>query len=1062
MGGMRRALGTGLMLALAALRPARSADYCVDPATGSDTATGRCADRAWATLGPAQSHPFVAGDRVLISAGRHVHPLTAWFMKPGVSWIGAGRDRTFVVYDKSVAVPFVRFNTGSAGSGPPSDLRPQPFTNATVFSDMTLVNEGAAVTGIEIACTSGDSAPTLARLGVTGFPTGIRMHPASDERAAASTHAVITQSIIRGASVAGLAFFADVFYARAVTEGSGATNCSAEVAGVGATVKTLINDMRDAASAVSSPLLTNVTLAASGEAALLLVSYYDDGTGAARIQANGGTTGAAVRGCVLTGSAGHGIAELSPFTEPVAVQDNCLGGNALGDYLDEGASVRAASAVGAGNVSVLPAFVSRATGDLHQLAGSPTIDRIAAASAPATDVDGHARPQGALSDMGSDEWIPCAAAADATATRQGAPCTGQVSTLDATRSRIDAACAAGMAYEWFDGAARVATTAILDVSPSATTTYRLRVSCADPALSACFAETTVDVQPSTAPPSATAGADASACAAPGQSVVFSLSGTAAAAPPASLASTAWTAAAGTFGDASAPVTTLTLTGTGAPQSVTATLRATDDRGCSVQDDVVLTVHPAPVVTIDPVPPTCAPARDPVVLDLTAQDAGGTAPIAHAWSATEGAITGDAPAVLTLPASGVTRDVTVSVTSTDAFGCASSAQRVVRVVPQPVADAGPDVSECGAAGGSLDIALDASGSWGEPPVTYAWSATEGTIADANAAATTLTLPVGALRTVTVTLGVSDDAGACASSDTKLVTVGPGPVADAGADSSDCVATGRVSVPLDGSASAGDPPLLYRWSSDAGTISGSSSPDAALEVDVSATTMVVTVTLEVTDARGGCVARDQRTVELRPRATASAGGPYSALQGAGATRVPLAGAAAGEAPLALLWTTDLGSFEDTGTTTSSLPSPALVVPQQPFVQRGQACLTATTSTGCVDGPSCTEVVVLLVPVQPPLDPGPTLRVGRSEPDDVTLLWQEAPTDATHDAALAYEVLHADRGCGPFARLQRVAAAPGANATADPILRSPPRLRCWFIRSLNDGGASLPAAPDGSACR
>ena len=131
----RLALVALVVLALVlSASPAGAADYCINAATGSDANAGTCA-QPWATLGPSQNYPFLSGDRVLIAAGRYLHPLTAWYMKPGVSWLGAGRERTTVVFDRFVAVPFVRFRTGSAGSGPPSDLRPGAFTASTVFAD---------------------------------------------------------------------------------------------------------------------------------------------------------------------------------------------------------------------------------------------------------------------------------------------------------------------------------------------------------------------------------------------------------------------------------------------------------------------------------------------------------------------------------------------------------------------------------------------------------------------------------------------------------------------------------------------------------------------------------------------------------------------------------------------------------------------------------------------------------------------------------------------------------------------------------------------------------------
>ncbi len=59
---------------------------------------------------------------------------------------------------------------------------------------------------------------------------------------------------------------------------------------------------------------------------------------------------------------------------------------------------------GTGNINDDPLFVG---GDYHLSAGSPCIDRATATAAPADDVDGDPRPQGAGYDMGSDEYLEC-------------------------------------------------------------------------------------------------------------------------------------------------------------------------------------------------------------------------------------------------------------------------------------------------------------------------------------------------------------------------------------------------------------------------------------------------------------------------------------------------------------------------------------------------------------------------------------------------------------------------------------------------------------------------------
>lgn len=970
MEGLALRLIAVVALAGAAL-PSRATDYCIDAAAGSDTNSGLCPGEAWQTLGPSQSFSFAAGDRVLLSAGRYVHPLTAWYMTPGVSWIGAGAQRTTVVFNKPTQVPFVRFRTGSSGSGPPTDLRPQPFTATTVLSDMTIRNEGQGTVGIDVAITSGDSAPTLTRLIVERFPTGVRVHPSSDERANASTHVALTQSVIRGGDGPGVELFADVFYPRAVTEASTLTNVAVQAGQSAALVKTLVNDLRDAAQASSGPVLTNCTLRGGSDSSLLLVSYYNDGSTEARTSSNAGATPVSVRNSILAGSSRYGLEEWSAFNEPALVSDNALGGNAAGDYRDEGTTTRAAAAVGTGNVGDAPLFVDAAAGDLHVLPGSPTIDRIPAAQAPALDVDGHARPQGVSSDRGADEWVACGAVADASATALAPPCSGAPSRLDASRSSVGAACADGLLHEWWDGATLAGTGVTLDVSPPVDTTYALRVRCADPALSACSDEDAVLVPSSASRPSADAGSDLAACADDGAAVSFDLVGAASAVAPATVATVRWTAPEGSFADPSVLATRFTTTAGAASRMVVATLTVTDSAGCASSDDVVLALHPRPTVALEPVADQCV-GTAPVDVTLRAVTAGGAPPFSYAWTASRGTVSGAADATLSVTPSGASETLDVSVTVTDARGCEATAAQVVRLVP-------------------------------------------------------------------------------------------GPRADAGADTDDCVPPGPVSVTLDGGGSTGVGTLSYRWTVSSGALSGAGSPVAQLDATCADAATTITATLEVTSDAGDCVSTDQRLVTLRPLPAANPGGPYTGLQGGGTTELALDGtASAGEPPLAFAWTTDLGTFLDTGTGSSALPSPTIAIPDAPVVQRARVCLVVSAGNGCASAEACTTAAALLVPVDPPLDPGPTLRVTKASPSDVRLEWQDAPTDATHDEALEYETWAATRGCGPFAAVLRTPRATGLHEARDPVLAAPPRFRCYFIRSVNDGGASVPGAPDGLSCR
>lgn len=773
-----------LALLVAEPGPAGATTYCID-AAGSDAATGVNPD-CWRSFQPAVNFAFASGDVVYLGPGRFDFPQSAWYMKPGVSWIGAGAYLTTVVVDTAAPVPFARFRTGRAGSGSPSDLRPEPFGPDTLLSNMRLLNEGSATIGVDVKVSSGDSAPRLGFLIVEGFATGISLHPSSDERDEASTHAILSNNVIRGATDAGIHLLADVFYPNLVVEASTSTNDMAASAGAGVRVATLVNDLRDASNAVVAPVLTNVTIAGGSESAIVLASSYDDGSGARPTQSRAGVFGPRIANAILTGSDRYGLEETSPFTEVISVERTAMGGNMLADRLDEGTMPRPADPAG-GNLSVTPSFVDRAGGDLHIVRGSPTIDLLGPADGvPPIDVDGQDRPQGFASDLGADEFVNCTATALLTLT-QGAACTGDPSLLDANGSSVGTACIEGPLYRWFIGGTLVGEGIRILVDPPMATIYRLHVSCRDPRLSACFDEAQVTVETSRGP--------------------------------------------------------------------------------------------------------------------------------------------------------------------------------------AIAVAGPDVDSC--------------------------------------------LPQG-----------------------------------------------PVSIPLDGSGSTGDS-LTYQWTASAGRIASPSSAITEIILDLGDVTQVLNVSLRVAPGGSACLSRDDLVILLRPAPVADPGGPRTVIDSGGPTdRIPLDGtASSGEGSLAFEWVTDLGTFEDSGTTTSALASPALVVPDAPGDQRGRACLTVISTNRCIDT-ACTIVAVLASAMLPPDDVGPTLRVRKREPTDVHLTWQDAPVDATHDAADEYHVRTASRACGPFTMEAVVPRMAGLNEYLDPVLRSPPILRFYVVESVNAGGTG-PRAPDGSGC-
>ena len=128
----------------------------------------------------------------------------------------------------------------------------------------------------------------------------------------------------------------------------------------------------------STPSIINCTIAENGSA-----GDDDQTVGAVMCDA---TSTATVTNCILWGNPGT--------TDVVnsAVTYSCV----------------ERAVTGAGNIASDPLFVAAADGDFRLGAGSPAIDAGTAAGAPASDLDGTARPCGAGVDMGALEAGSCA------------------------------------------------------------------------------------------------------------------------------------------------------------------------------------------------------------------------------------------------------------------------------------------------------------------------------------------------------------------------------------------------------------------------------------------------------------------------------------------------------------------------------------------------------------------------------------------------------------------------------------------------------------------------------
>ncbi|MFK2820989.1 sulfatase-like hydrolase/transferase [Flavobacteriaceae sp. LMIT009] len=557
-------------------------------------------------------------------------------------------------------------------------------------------------------------------------------------------------------------------------------------------------------------------------------------------------------------------------------------------------------------------------------------------------------------------------------------CDGDSTTLTAT---------GGDTYLWSTGA----TTASINVSPSATTVYSVTVTtngCSD------NDDVTVTVNPL---PTADAGADATICegdsttlsATGGDTYLWNTGATTASINVSPSSTTVYTVTVTTNGcsdndsvtvnvnplptaDAGADVTicdgdstTLTASGgdtylwsTGAttasinvsPSSTTVYSVTVTSNGCSDNDSVTVNVDPLP--TADAGPDTTICEGDSTTLTASGGDT-------YLWS------TGATTASINVSPNSTTI-YSVTVTSN---GCSDNDSVTVNVNPLPTADAGPDVGIC--SGDSTT--LTASG--GD---TYLWS-TGATTASINVSPSSTTV-----YTVTVTTN------GCSSNDSVTVTVGDPVIADAGPDVGICSGDSTTLT-----ATGGD---TYLWSTGATTASINVSPSSTTVYSVTVTT-------------NGCSDNDSVIVNVNPTPTADAGADVSICEGDSTTLT----ASGGDT---YLWST--------GATTASIN----VSPISTTVYS-----VTVTSNGCSDNDDVT-VTVNAVPVA---DAGADVTICDGDSTMLTAsggdtyLWSTGATTASINVSpsstTVYSVTVTSNGCSDNDSVTvNVDPTPTADAGAD----------------------------------
>ncbi len=221
-----------------------------------------------------------------------------------------------------------------------------------------------------------------------------------------------------------------------------------------------------------------------------------------------------------------------------------------------------------------------------------------------------------------------------------------------------------------------------------------------------------------------------------------------------------------------------------------TCSITDANGCVITRNVTV-LEPSPTsVVAYATPESCAGQCNGTA---TAVPAGGTAPYNILWS------TGSTATGIVGLCSG-----TYSVTVTDAQGCVSTGATTVNANPNPVANAGPDMSFCEGSGG---VALQGSASGGGgAPYYYTWSCNN---PPCGLSCVNCPNPVANPTDTTVYyLMVTDQNGCTSPLDSMIVNVLPKPIVDAGPDTAIC-ATPAPCVVLTPSISNGYGPYTYQW-------------------------------------------------------------------------------------------------------------------------------------------------------------------------------------------------------------------------------------------------------------
>ena len=435
--------------------------------------------------------------------------------------------------------------------------------------------------------------------------------------------------------------------------------------------------------------------------------------------------------------------------------------------------------------------------------------------------------------------------------------------------------------------------------------------------------------------------------------------------------------------------TVTLPNTsGAPivQVYVLTVSSGTTPNCTNTSPVRVTINPAAVANPTPTASLCSGAT--VTL-------GGVTPVAgtaYGWTPTTGLNDPtSANPTLTLTNGGPSpTTATYTLTATTANGCIATGTVTVTINPNPIADAGPDVTQCGSVSQQLGVAPVAGN-------TYRWTTTAvpSGLSNPNSANPTVTLTNASTTanlvntyTLTVTSGPS-----CVSTDAVTVTVYPRAIADPTPTLAFCAGAtatlGGVTVV---------PGATYSWSPTTG-LSDPTLPNPTITLPNAGTApLVIPYTLTVTNAAalGVCTASAVVTVTVNPTPVAIAGPDRAFCSGATATL----GGGAAVAGYTYAWTPTTGLANPASpTTTVTLTNTGPVPTTTPYT----LTVSSTTTPVCVN----TATVNVTVNPNPIANAGPnqticsggTATLGVAPVTGYTYSW--SPTTGLSDPTAAQPV-------------------------------------------------------------